>query len=95
MAAAWARQGQQAQARRALDKAMQFSEQLEGMLSADEVPRESQERCMVQLFSLYIEAAKNATDAKQQVRCAGLTGGRDDWEHVHLCCVARGLRLEP
>ncbi|GAB4822052.1 hypothetical protein N2152v2_009098 [Parachlorella kessleri] len=66
MASAWAKLGKQEQARWCIDKAMRFSEQLETMLNTAEVPADSQERCVVQLFTLYMEAAKNALETRQQ-----------------------------
>ena len=67
MAHAWAKQGQHEQAAWCIERAMRYSEQLEAMLRDNEVPQDSQEGCVVQLFSLYIEAAKNATDTRHQV----------------------------
>lgn len=46
---------------------MCYSEQLEGMLHSGALPVDSQEQCVVQLFNLYIEAANNALESKQQV----------------------------
>ncbi len=67
MARAWAKLEQHEQARWCIERAMRYSEQLEALLHSNEVPTDSQERCVVQLFNLYIEAAKNATDTKHQV----------------------------
>lgn len=74
MARACTTLGQREQAQWYIDRAMHYSKQLEAMLHSEEVPGDSQEQCVVQLFSLYIEAAKTATEARQQVGGAARAG---------------------
>ena len=73
-AAGWKAAGRGERARWCLDRAMQYSQQLEAQVASEEVEQGRKEALVVALFNLYLEGAKSAADNRQQVGAGVLAG---------------------